>query len=205
LSPLKTDWESALLLFGPNIQASEEDMGKRENLRAHLRGQPAGEPPEGTLHLLAECWKELKGSGLSGMTADKLRRVETFEWVPPLLTFTIERHGAYVNGSTRASVQHWQVNVEQGTAELTGEKRRQLDPMDKRLNVRPIAEALADAIERGAYDDRFHVSKTGNVRLNIGKLIPHTNNQTTSSRRKRLRAALAQTLTERGWKGPIPQ
>jgi hypothetical protein len=157
------------------------------------------------LHLLAECWKELKGNGLGGMTADKLRRVETFAWAPPLLTFTIERHGAYVNGSTRASVQHWQVNVEQGTAELTGEKRRQLDPMDKRLNVRPIAEALADAIERGEYDGRFHVSKTGNVRLNIGKLIPHTNNQTTSSRRKRLRAALTQTLTERGWKGPIPQ
>jgi hypothetical protein len=36
-------------------------------------------------------------------------------------------------------------------------------------------------------------------------LIPRTNNWTTSSRRKRLRAALAQVLTDRGWKGAIPQ
>jgi len=180
-------------------------MGKREDLRAHLRGQSAGRPPAGALHLLAACWHELKGSRVGGMTADKLGRVEIFEWAPPFLTFTIERHGAYVNGSTRASVQHWEVDLEQGTATLVAEKRRQLDPMDKRLNVRPIAEALADAIERGEYDDRFRVSKTGNVRLNMDGLIPRTNNWTTSSRRKRLRAALAQVLTDRGWKGAIPQ
>ena len=45
------------------------------------------------------------------MWASKLGRMEKVEWQPPYLTFSIERHGATVKGSTRAELQNWQVDT----------------------------------------------------------------------------------------------
>ena len=54
--------------------------------------------------LLSEVWDDLGGSDC-GMAGHKLiGRMEHVEWNPPVLTFTIERHGGTVLGSTRAEL-----------------------------------------------------------------------------------------------------
>jgi hypothetical protein len=88
--------------------------------------------------------------------------------------FSIERHGQTVNGSSRATVYRWRVNLETGEAGIIGEKRRQLYAMDKRLDVKPIAQSLADAILTGKPDARIIINKDGSVRLKIGEIIPAT-------------------------------
>jgi hypothetical protein len=150
--------------------------------------------------LLSDCWDALEGGSETNMRAEKLIRIEEPSWAPPILEFSIERHGQTVNGSSRATVYRWSVNLETGTAGIIGEKRRQLYAMDKRLDVKPIAQSLADAIVTGKADARIAVNKDGSVRLKIGEIIPATNQQTTSARRTRLRARLSTILAPHGWK-----
>ena len=55
--------------------------------------------------LLRECWQDFRGWDETSMQPRKLDRAEELHWNPPLLSFTIERHGAIVLGSTRAELQ----------------------------------------------------------------------------------------------------
>jgi hypothetical protein len=55
-----------------------------------------------------------------------LYRAEDVAWTPPFLTFTLERHGGTVNGSSRAELHHWEVNIETGVATIVKVGRRQL-------------------------------------------------------------------------------
>jgi hypothetical protein len=150
--------------------------------------------------LLAGCWDALSGGTGTNMHAKKLWRIEQPVWNPPTLEFSIERHGQTVNGSSRATVYRWSVNLEKGTAGIIDEKRRQLYQMDKRLDVKPIAESLAEAIIGGKEDERIVVNKNGSVRLKIAEIVPETNKQTTSARRTRLRDQLSKILAPHGWK-----
>jgi hypothetical protein len=43
-------------------------------------------------------------------------RAEELSWNPPILSFTIERHGATARGSSRAELHEWTVNLHEGTA-----------------------------------------------------------------------------------------
>jgi hypothetical protein len=46
---------------------------------------------------LAACWDEFDGADAEGMDPDKLHgRMEDISWHPPVLSFTIERHGGTV-------------------------------------------------------------------------------------------------------------
>jgi hypothetical protein len=150
--------------------------------------------------LLAVCWDLLDGGDATNMSAGKLWRIEQPSWNSPTLEFSIERHGQTVNGSSRATVYRWSVNLEKGNACIIGEKRRQIYAMDKRLDVKPIAESLADAIITGKEDTRIAINKDGSIRLKIGEIIPATNQQTTSARRTRLRTQLSTILASHGWK-----
>jgi len=150
--------------------------------------------------LLAGCWDALSGGTDTNMHAEKLWRIEQPLWNPPTLEFSIERHGQTVNGSSRATVYRWSIDLEKGTARIIDEKRRQLYPMDKRLDVKAIAESLADAIIGDKEDARIVVNNDGSVRLKIGEIIPETNQQTTSARRTRLRNQLSKILAPHGWK-----
>jgi hypothetical protein len=59
--------------------------------------------------LLAASWDEFTGDA-GGMEGDKLLgRIEDVTWQPPKFTFTIERHGGTLMGSTRAELQDWEV------------------------------------------------------------------------------------------------
>jgi hypothetical protein len=92
---------------------------------AHLAIVVPGEVADTTEleRLLAASWHKFSGDD-GGMSGQKLLgRMENVAWAPPKLTFTIERHGGTVRGSTRAELQHWEVNADQQTAAI--EKRGQ--------------------------------------------------------------------------------
>jgi hypothetical protein len=75
-------------------------------LKRHLVALAPGEIADiGKLAaLLAGCWHQFEGARAQGMNASKLARMEAVRWEPPILSFTIERHGATALGSTRAEV-----------------------------------------------------------------------------------------------------
>ena len=138
------------------------------------------------------------------MRAEKLWRLEEPTWNPPCLSFVIERHGQTVMGSSRATVYKWQVDLQSLTAKVIEQKRRQLYPMAKRLDVKSIAEELVKAIVDGIPDERLKVKGDGNVQLVMGKIIRATNQQTTTGRRRRLRGQLDTLLKPHGWQALRP-
>ena len=76
-----------------------------EALRRFLETQPIG-PIADTrkvARLLAICWDQLDGGDATTMQAAKLWPIEDPVWSPPVLKFSIERHGETVMGSSRAT------------------------------------------------------------------------------------------------------
>jgi hypothetical protein len=175
-----------------------------ERLRAYLDGNDhtvGTELDAGRVgSLLSDCWSALRGGDATNMKPDKLYRIETPTWNSPFLQFSIERHGQTVNGSSRATLYRWRVNLDKNTAEIIEEKRRQIYPMARRFDEKPVAESLADAILHGREDARINIGKDGSVRLKMGEIVPMTNKQTTTARRSRLRKPVSALLAPHGWK-----
>ncbi len=74
-------------------------MGPFKLIRDHLAGESPGAIPwehaRDIEALLGDCWDRLAGSRQGGMRDHKLvGRTEDMNWQPPILTFSIERHGA---------------------------------------------------------------------------------------------------------------
>lgn len=176
-----------------------------ESLRAHLAGLPPGPISDATKvqRLLADAWDCLAVPHDGGMKPNKLYgRMEDVRWSPPILKFVIERHGGTVLGSTRAELQSWSVDVEAGVAtQLRDGRFRQLQPAQPRLDVKPLVDAIAAAILRGADDPRLKWSENRKtVHVQIGAVIPDAGfQQTTAGRRKRFRTHLSSKLSEAGW------
>jgi hypothetical protein len=175
-----------------------------ERLRTILDGTPPGTIPEAAASMvesyLAGCWEELAGSGDGGMVGSKLRqRTEQLAWNPPLLTFRIERHGGTVNGSSRADLQYWEIDIDGAKASIITGGKRQLSPMDKRINAQQLATEVAAIIRDGREDARVSWRGRSAV-VRTGAVIPATNKQTTAARRKRFSTELEKVLLADGWK-----
>jgi len=173
-------------------------------LRDYLSSIPAGEIVD-VGHLdatLAQCWHEFHGADAEGMAAYKLLgRMEQISWNPPELSFRIERHGGTVLGSTRAELLYWSVNLETRTATCATGGRRQLEPMQPGLNVKPIAEEIVALIDKRQHDGRLKWNADGSVQVVIGKIIPGGSavKQTLEGRRRRFREEVERLLTNLGW------
>lgn len=151
--------------------------------------------------LLSTCWDDLLGDD-GGMAGHKLLgRMESITWHPPKVVFRIERHGATVMGSSRAEMQEWTIDLEQRTATVETVGRRQVRPMQGRLDVRPIAEEIAAAILAGRPDEHLKWDGKDHVRLLIGEVLPTGSavKETVAGRRKRLRETLAGLMASAGW------
>lgn len=172
-------------------------------LRDYLDGLAPGQVRDtGRLEpLLALCWKDLAGGSDGGMEGNKLfGRMESVEWSPPLLTFKIERHGGAFLGSSRAEIQHWAIDISKRIASLGGSSRRQLRPLQPRLDVAPLANAVARSILSRQPDEYLKWFPDGHVVVSIGKVIPAGGpKQTVAGRRKRFRTALDTILKAHGW------
>jgi hypothetical protein len=152
------------------------------------------------LKLLAESWKTFRGSNDQSTTSDKLYRAENLTWTPPILSFFLERHGATVNGSSRAELHHWTVNISSGTAKIVKIGRRQLYPMDKRMDTLAVAKETARLIQSNTKHQTLNWVEDGvYVIVQIGKVIPLTNQQTTTYRRANYRAHLNSVMRDLGW------
>ncbi len=174
-----------------------------DELRDYLNRLKPGHVEE-TTHLerlLAEVGDDF-GDDNGGMAGHKLiGHMENIQWNPPVLTFTIERHGGTVLGSTRAELQLWTVDLEHQTATYERTRHRQLSPMARRVDVGSIADEIAARIVDGEADDRLRWLGDGCVRVDVGKIFPARSGykQTVQGRRRRLRETLVQTLSPRGW------
>lgn len=179
-----------------------------DNLVKFLGTLPVGKI-QNTTELAGELfsvWDALPGSRDDGMRGEKLLgRMEAVFWNPPLLCFVIERHGGTVNGSSRAELQHWEINTAEFRARVVKHGKRQLDPMAKRLNVAPIAENVASALMKGQGSLFYTQKSDGSFHLNIDKIIPNDSSaQTIAARRKRLRKELDKILLPQGWQNIRP-
>jgi hypothetical protein len=146
-------------------------MTKMQRLLDHLGSIPAGKiADDGKLaSLLADCWSELNGASVEGMKPDKLLgRMEETSWDPPVLSFMIERHGGTSRGSSRAEIQHWNVNIQNRSATCSTDGHRQLGPMQAGLNLKPLAEEIVGLILKRRTDSRLKWNPDGSVRVVIG-------------------------------------
>ena len=152
---------------------------------------------------VSSCWGEFDGTEeLDGYKL--LHRTEDIRWQPPILSFVIERHGATVLGSKYAELHEWTLNLETRQANVSVVGKRAVLPIDSKLNVRPLAEEVAQLIVNHVEDERLKWNKDNTVRVYIGDVIPATNKQTTAGRRKRFRKALDELLSVSGWKPKRP-
>ena len=176
-------------------------------LRTYLAGKPSGDlmAEEQLENVLADTWSELIGGSDGGMAGYKLRhgRMEFVTWQPPVLSFSIERHGAAAYGSVCGEVQSWDVHIERGHAILREDRttRRQIRLKRARLRVGPIALEVATLIKDGKEDPRLYWRSPNEATIKIGKVIPDDCPQwTLSGRRRRFRAALELELQQVGWR-----
>ena len=181
-------------------------MATLEELRTLLNTIPSGPISSDSrsliLERLAAAWDDLSGSGAHGMAGDKVlreKRAEQLTWNSPILSFRIERHGSTVQGSTRAEVQEWNIDVHRGVAAVALVGIRQLRPRAGNLDIRGLAQELAAAIAERHDDPRLRWRLGDSVELLTAVAIPQTNPQTTQSRRQRLVAALKAMLASDGW------
>lgn len=153
-----------------------------------------------TLAELSECWGSIPGSDVKNTTADKLHRAEEVCWAPPILSFTLERHGGTVLGSSRASLHRWEVDTEEPQARIAKTSVRQLSPKAQVMDIEKMANEIATLILNGVDDRRVTwLEDRQRVQVNIGEVIPQTNPQTTQGRRKRFRAILESLMSEANW------
>jgi hypothetical protein len=184
----------------------------------YLQNLPGGpisaEKRDTVLNLLKDCWGEFTGSADTKMGSWKVVRdggPVDLTWSPPVLSFTIDRHGSLVLGSTRAEKQHWDLDLEKRTAHAETAGHRQIHRPASPFSTKQmaaIADQVCSTVQEGPdstsdYKIRGIVIWTGSDQIDIrhGVLIPDAGyQQTTSGRRKRFRAILESKMNAFGWK-----
>lgn len=105
-------------------------------------------------------------------------------------------------GSTRAELQHWEVNLDDRTASITKTGHRQLVSMAPRISIKRMAEEIAQAILGDADDRRFYRDKhDGNIVVNASAVFRTGSGfkRTVEGRRMRLCNYIADILADHGW------
>ena len=186
----------------PSIQALSDELSNTP------RGAIQDAARDKIIGLLADCWHDFEGADETSMKDLKLTRAEDLSWMPPVLSFTIERHGATVLGSTRAELDEWTVNLNLMTASCARSGYRQLTLAAPRLDVKPIAALVCDAVQQGQASNCELVGQgivawhgSDHVSIKHGALIPSDGyQQTIKGRRLRFRNELTNMMEALGWK-----
>ncbi|HQV23643.1 MAG TPA: hypothetical protein PLJ88_11185, partial [Agitococcus sp.] len=127
----------------------------KEKFAEYVSSLPTGsvEKNKTLIGFLELIWDSLSGSSNQNTTANKLDRIENIFWSPPLLEFILERHGPTVNGSSRANLHYWRVNINDWSAEIYKTGKKQLTPMSRKYYASIDAEAVAQLLIQGKYKD----------------------------------------------------
>ena len=164
--------------------------------------------------LVAEGWGELYGSGATRMGSWKIVRNEgpsELTWDPPVLSFTIERHGGLVCGSSRAERERWYVDLKERTAQQASAGFKQIHPPAPAFTSkesRARADEVCAAVREGPNSASPLLAREivawkseNEVVVKGAALVPSAQyKQTTSGRRKQFRRDLESKLQEIGWK-----
>lgn len=200
-------WQILIMAFYPDFRTTNMNKSfslEQQVLRDYLSAIPAGEIAQDLhstiINLLTECWDGLQGSEAENTFAFKLARAEQLTWNPPCLEFILERHGGTVNGSINAELHTWVVDLDSGQARCATNRRRRLHQAGKRLDINGVVQRIAEAIVNGTLCQELEWRVPERyVLLNISAIVPSTNQQTTSARRKQFREALKKLMLEHGW------
>jgi hypothetical protein len=175
-------------------------------LRRAMAGLPSGPVDEdsddfGTVvSALRAAWPFLHGSNAQSTTADKIYRLEHLAWDAPTLCFQLERHGAMVvGGSGRAGLHAWSVDVENGTASCSTGGYRRLRSADSAFPTQETVRKLLVLLRDRGQHPWLNWIDEKTARLNMSKIVPTTNSQTTAGRRRRLIFHLATMAPGIGW------
>lgn len=123
-------------------------------------------------------------------------------WNPPILSFKIERHGGMAQGSSRAEIQRWEVDLDTKSATQYHIGNRQKNPSQKALDVKPLAKKVVGLILKQRENSRLKWNADQDeVLVRIGKIIPDgsTFKQALVGRRKRFRNEVERLLEGSGW------
>ena len=152
--------------------------------------------------LLKNVWDEFEGSDSDKMAAYKIDRLEDVSWNPPKLNLTIERHGGTVQGSTRAELHEWVLDLDQKTATCCKGGFRQVKTRQKKIDVKPLAAEIAQLIIDQKKGETLQWNDDGSVMVLIGKILPEIGSpeQTKTNRRKRFRNEVERIIQKSGWK-----
>ena len=137
------------------------------------------------------------------MQAHKLHgRMDDVVWNPPILRFVIERHGGTVCGSTRAELQHWEVDLNNRSARVVKTGHWQLVAMAPRISIKGIADEIVKAILSGRDDDRVQRLDDDELKVVASRIFPDRSGfkRTLLGRRKKLLEYLHEKLRVHGWR-----
>ena len=151
---------------------------------------------------LAEHWDQLVKDVDGGMQVFKVvDRTEKMEWQPPVLSFKIERHGRTVLGSSRAELQHWQLDTAACVATFNGDSYRQKRPKNPILDIESIAREIAPLILERREDDRLQWTRNGKVKILWARILGRQSvpKETLEGWRKRLRKAVLRLIEPQDW------
>jgi hypothetical protein len=140
--------------------------------------------------LLMHYWDGIDGSSHGGMKAYKLAgRIEEPTWKPPVLSFIIERHGGTVQGSSRAELQRWTVDIDNRSAEVSDASYRQLEarqPSWTKDDAAKIVLEVSNVIRNSSQHQLVSWLKNGGAKVMINQIVPNdAAKQTVVGRRKR--------------------
>ena len=111
------------------------------------------------MKLLEESWDNFDGSSATRMKFSKINRDDgpsDVMWAPPVLSFTIERHGGMAGGSTRAEKQNWSVNMERLTARAETAGYKQIGAVSRpftKEHIAELVEQICAALSQGPHAD----------------------------------------------------
>lgn len=162
-----------------------------------------GEVESTIIELLRTCWPSLEGSSDQETEAYKLiGRVENLTWAPPNLCFVHARHGGAGEGSSRAEIYHWEVDVSSGVAKIVKKGQRQLSPRAERVDTLALAQETAKLMLSKIEHPSIQWVEPGVYAVvQISQVIPpeNTYKQTLAGQRKRYRDHLEEIMAGHGW------
>jgi hypothetical protein len=180
---------------------SNPALAKLRLMLEKLRSGPLSEDDrDDVLRLLEDAWSELQGaSRATKMKPAKVRRAESLEWHPPILSFRLERHGGAVMGSKRGELQQWTVDLADETASFCPAGYRNLHKPAPRFEARKCAKNLSQQLEDGRPGVKWITENS--VQIIPTKVVPNEGAaaQTIRERRKRFRAEMIKVMSEQGW------
>lgn len=153
---------------------------------------------------LMEQWPRLVGGRETAMNSDKVFRAEQLRIENGRIRFEIERHARTMNGSTRADVHTWEVDLVHGTASIINESFRQLTPTSKpfrKSDARLAAKAVLTLLaKKRKKNDKLTESAPGRFSLRAASFVDLGQyKQTQIGRHRQFLTALKEEIEPEGW------